>query len=296
MFIFYNKKYGKNNMKKAIQIIYKNIAKLFFGTGIGKIKIISKINKYMITKLNPNFVIIDDIKYFLDKNDSLGLSITKIHEESETKLIKKEIHEGDYVIDVGAHIGYFTLIFSKIVGEKGKVFSFEAEPSNFEILKKNLKENNIKNVICENAIISDKIGKLKLFTSDSSTGNRLFSDNKNKFIEIESNTLDNYFEKEMKKIHFVKLDIQGSEPLAIRGMEKILKKNNSLKIMLEWWPNGIKKIGEDPESHLKSLEELGYQILEIDDKNEKITPTNIEELIKKYPNKEIEDINLICKK
>ena len=283
-------------MKKIIQIIYKNIAKLFFGTGIGKIKIISKIYKYLTSKLKPDFIIINNIKYFLDKHDSLGLSITNIHEKTETELVKQEIHEGDYVVDVGAHIGYFSLIFSKIVGKQGKVFSFEAEPSNFEILKKNLEENNIQNVICENIAISDKIGKIKLFTSESSTGNRLFSSKGSNFIEVESNTLDNYFGTKIKNIKFIKLDIQGGEPLAIKGMEKIIENNNSLKIMLEWWPNGIKKLGENPESHLELLEGVGYQILEIDDKNRKIIPTNIKELVKKYSNTKIEDINLLCKK
>jgi len=283
-------------MKKIIQIIYKNIAKLFFGTGIGKIKIISKVNKYFTSKLKPDFIIINNIKYFLDKHDSLGLSITNIHEKTETELVKQEIQEGDYVVDVGAHIGYFSLIFSKIVGKQGKVFSFEAEPSNFEILKKNLKENNIQNVICENIAISDKIGKIKLFTSESSTGNRLFSSKGGNFIEVESNTLDNYFGTKIKNIKFIKLDIQGGEPLAIKGMKKIIEENNSLKIMLEWWPNGIKKLGENPESHLELLEGVGYQILEIDDKNRKTIPTSIKQLVKKYSNTKIEDINLLCKK
>jgi len=283
-------------MKKIIQIIYKNIAKLFFGTGIGKIKIISKVNKYFTSKLKPDFIIINNIKYFLDKHDSLGLSITNNHEKTETELVKQEIQEGDYVVDVGAHIGYFSLIFSKIVGKQGKVFSFEAEPSNFEILKKNLKENNIQNVICENIAISDKIGKIKLFTSESSTGNRLFSSKGGNFIEVESNTLDNYFGTKIKNIKFIKLDIQGGEPLAIKGMKKIIEENNSLKIMLEWWPNGIKKLGENPESHLELLEGVGYQILEIDDKNRKTIPTSIKQLVKKYSNTKIEDINLLCKK
>lgn len=283
-------------MKNKLQRIYKNFSKLFYGTGIGKNRIVSKTNRYFTSQLKPDFIEIDNIKYFLDKTDSLGLSISHIHEKTETDFIKKEIHEGDIVVDVGAHIGYFTLIFSKLVGDNGKVYSFEADPTNFEILMKNLEVNKIKNVTCENFAISDKNGKVKLFNANSSTANRLFSSEDENFIEIESITLDEYFQDKNMKIDFLKLDIQGAEPLAMKGMKELFKKNQPLKILLEWWPNGIKKLGEEPESHLKFLENKGYQISEIDDKNREILETNVKQLMKKYPNKQIEDINLICKK
>jgi FkbM family methyltransferase len=281
-------------MKKIIQTIFRKIAMLFFGTGISKNKTIHKTYSYFTKQLKPEFVEIDGLKYYLDDKDSLGLSISQTHEKTETKIVKQIVKEGDIVIDVGAHIGYYTLIFAKIVGTKGKVFAFEANKKNFDILEKNVLKNNFKNVICENMIISDKIGKVQMYSLDSSTANRLFDEGDNDKIEVDSITLDEYFKQQSKKINFIKLDIQGAEPLAIKGMNQIMENNSEIKIIQEWWPDGIKKFDIEPTEHIINLEKKGYDIIEIDDIQNKIIKTNSEKLIKKYPNKKIQDINLFC--
>ncbi len=284
-------------MKKIFHKLYKKSTKKLYGTGIGKFKLVNKINRYFVSQLKPDFVEIDGFRVFLDKNDSLGLSMNKMHEKMEREIVINEIKEGSIVVDVGAHIGYYTLLFSKIVGEKGKVFSFEAEPTNFKILKRNIEYNDCKNVICVNKAVSNKSDKIKLYTSNnSSAGNRFFETNNSKSIIIESITLDNYFKTFLDDIDFIKLDIQGAEPLAIEGMKSIIKNNKKLIIMQEWWPDGIKKLKRDPKNHLKELTDMGFKLIEVDELNEKINEISIEELIKKYPNEKIDDINLICKK
>ena len=283
-------------MKRVIQKIFSKTAKSFFGTGIGKNKMVHKSYTYFTGQLKPDFVEIDGFKYFLDEKDSLGLSVSHIHEKTETGIIKKEIQKGDIVIDVGAHIGYHTLIFAKLVGKEGRVYAFEANYENFKILQKNVRENNFENVICENKIISDKVGKVEMFSLDSSTANRLFDEGNNKKTEVESISLDQYFKEKLEKVDFVKLDIQGAEPLAVKGMEKIMDRNPKMKILQEWWPDGIKKLGNDPEKYLIELEDLNYKIIEIDDVHQKLIKTTSKELMSKYPNKQIQDINLFCTK
>ena len=267
---------------------------LFFGTGISKNKTIHKTYSYFTKQLKPEFVEIEGLKYYLDDKDSLGLSVSRTHEKTETEIVKQVVKEGDIVIDVGAHIGYYTLIFAKIVGNKGKVFAFEANKKNFEVLEKNVLKNNFKNIICENMIVSDKIGKVQMYSLDSSTANRLFDEGNNENIEVDSITLDEYFKKRSKKIDFIKLDIQGAEPLAIKGMNKIIEDNSELKIIQEWWPDGIKKFDIEPTEHIINLQKKGYEIIEIDDTQNELIKTTSEKLIKKYPNKKIQDINLFC--
>ena len=63
-----------------------------------------------------------------------------------TDVVTKEIQPGDTVLDLGANIGYFTLLFAKLVGNNGIVFAFEPEPQNIALLTKNIKINNYKNV------------------------------------------------------------------------------------------------------------------------------------------------------
>jgi FkbM family methyltransferase len=291
-------------MKKLIFALYKNIIKLFYGSNLSKYDIVRKTSRYMNEQLHPEFVEIDGNKIYLDENDSLFLSSSILHEKTIVNLVKNEIKKGDVVIDIGAHIGYYTVLFAKLVGPEGKVFAFEASPTNFEVLKKNVSVNGYQNVILNNKAVSDKNGKLTLYiTGRTSTENFLFkpenfidSSKIKNTIEIDSITLDNYFQDFKGEINFLKMDISGAEPRVIKGMNSILNKNTSLKIQQEWWPNAIRTHGFEPDSHLKLLTQMGYKIYEIDGTNNKLNLATSDDLMKKYPNSKLEDINIFCKK
>ena len=288
-----------SKMKKKIHAIYKKFFKIFIGTNIGRYGIVRKLARFLSYNLKPDWVEIEGEKMYLDKVDALSLSINGIHEKIITNLIKKEIHSGDVVLDIGAHIGYYTLQFANLVGSTGKVYAFEPEPKNFELLKKNVQINKHDNVVLIQKIVSDKDGIVEFFISKfDSIGNKLFKSNEaGSSIKIESTTLDEYFKDLKKKIDFIKMDIQGGEGKAILGMKNLLKENKNLKIIQEWWPDALKQNNTNPEDHLKFLQHIGYKIYEIDGTIKKdILPITIEQLLEKYPNSLIEDINLFCKK
>ena len=288
-----------SKMKKKIHAIYKKSFKIFIGTNIGRYGIVRKLQRFANSNLKPDWVEIEGEKMYLDKVDALSLSINGIHEKIITNLIKKEIHSGDVVLDIGAHIGYYTLQFANLVGSTGKVYAFEPEPKNFELLKKNVQINKHDNVVLIQKIVSDKDGIVEFFISKfDSIGNKLFKSNEaGSSIKIESTTLDEYFKDLKKKIDFIKMDIQGGEGKAILGMKNLLKENKNLKIIQEWWPDALKQNHANPEDHLKFLQHIGYKFYEIDGTIKKdILPITIEQLLEKYPNSLIEDINLFCKK
>tara|TARA_Y100001936_G_scaffold187757_1_gene185813 strand:- start:3749 stop:4651 length:903 start_codon:yes stop_codon:yes gene_type:complete len=291
-------------MKTFLFSLYKKGIKLFIGSNISKYGVVRKTSRYMNRNLHPEFVEIDGNKIFLDENDSLLLSSGITHEKTVINLVKNEIKKGDVVIDIGAHIGYYTVLFAKLVGPEGKVFAFEASPKNFEILKKNVDMNGYKNVVCNNKAVSDKNGKLTLYmTGRTSTENFLFkpenftdSTTIKNTVEIESITLDDYFTDFKDKINFLKMDISGAEPRVIKGMKSLLEKNVNMKIQQEWWPNAIRTHGFEPDTHLKLLINKGYNIFEIDGANNEINLVTIDYLMKKYPNSKLEDINIFCTK
>jgi len=112
-------------------------------------------------------------------------------------LIKKYIQRGAVVLDAGAKIGYFTLIFARLVGDEGKVFAFEPAPENFALLKKNVEINGYQNVVIEQKAISNKTGKARLYLYEDHKGkHRIFDPGEGQqFIEIETIRLDDYFEQ-----------------------------------------------------------------------------------------------------
>ena len=286
--------------KKTIQNLYRKfIKKMSHGHGFGKNPIIKKFLKNIEGNLKTEFAEIQGSKMFLDPGDSLNLSINGVYGELDTQIVREQIKEGDIVIDVGANIGYYTLIFAQLVGKKGKVFAFEPEPKNFEILRKNIEINNYDNVIAEQKIISDKCGKMKLYVSDSDiVGHRIQQmGNSKKFVEVESVTLDEYMKKLNleEKINFIKIDVEGAEPKVLEGSKNILEKNDNLKIFTEFNREVIKKYNSKPEDMLLLLIKNNFQFFLPNYKtntlslSEKDTLLNSNELLK-------ENLNILCKK
>ena len=273
--------------------------KFSFGYGISKFYPIKIIMKKIESNFKSDYAIVQGSKMFLDPGDSLDLSINGVYGELDTKIIREEIHEGDIVIDVGANIGYYTLIFAQLVGSSGKVFAFEPEPKNFEILKKNIEINNYQNIVAEQKIVSDKSGIVKLFIAEHGiVGHRINQEKSSqKFIEVESIILDNYIKKLNldNKINFIKIDVEGSEPKVLEGTKEIIQKSNQLKIFTEFNREVVKEYGIEPKEMIDLFYRNGFKIYLPNYKENKINLTNVNELL---TSKEtlLENINLLCKK
>ena len=289
-------------MKKYIFEKYLGFLKKYSrGHGLGKNPLLRPIFKKTNQYLKPNVVLVQNQKMFLDPKDSLQLSVNGIYGEFETEIVKNEIKSDDVVIDVGAHIGYFTLLFADLVGPKGKVFSFEPEPKNFELLKKNIEINNHQNVIPNNKVVSDKNEKCILYTFTSSSGaNRIYKPENNqeaKPIESESKSLDEYFKNSpyLDKIKLVKVDVEGAELSVLKGMQNLLEKNLDIKLILEFNPYFILEMGKKPEDFLNFLFSKNFQIFFIDNDNHKLRKLNsITQLDDQVFKKDV--VNLFCKK
>ena len=290
---------GIKIMKKIIAKIYRLVAKSLVGTGLLKYNIFIKTSRFLTVKLKPDFVTINGNKLYLDKLDVLSLSTYGPHGKLSEDLFAKEIKPGDVVVDVGAHIGSYTLVFAKLVGPTGKVFAFEPHKENFALLKKNIEINGYQNIIVENKAISHITGKAKFYLgTEFYLYGALFKPQRfDDVVDVNTVTLDDYFKNFNEKINFVKMDICGGEGRAFQGMNLILDANPDVKIFHEWWPWGINQYGiSNPEEHLKLLDSNNYKIFKIDGKENAIIQTTVEELTKSYPISKREDTNLFCKK
>lgn len=247
----------------------------------------------------PEFVMAEGHKIYLDSKDSLGLSLDPNYESQETQLLKKIIKKNSTVIDIGANIGYFTLLLAKLVGPDGKVFSFEPDPNNFSILEKNVKVNGYSNVVLTQKAISDKTETTKLYLCKYSNGmHRIYeSEMCEGHVEIESSRLDDFF-KSIKfdgEVNFIKIDTEGSEVKVIHGIKNILKANKDIKILVEFEPGSIVQSGYLPKELLTEIRSHGFKIIPLESKNI-LKEISTEELLKKYNEKNLTYVNLFCNK
>jgi len=162
-----------------------------------------------------------------DQGISTELKTFKTHEPLTTYLVKKNVHEGMTVIDIGSNIGYYAILESKLVGNKGKIVAIEPVKTNFSYLIKNIKLNKLKNLELINIAMSNKNGTVKMIDDNYSNWSRVVEDisiDKNhKFFHIKTSS-GNILLKKYKRVDCVRMDIEGYESTVIDGSLKILKK------------------------------------------------------------------------
>lgn len=270
-------------MQKLVFSIYKRIVKIFSGHDIGRIYAIWIVHRSIVSWLKPTFVEIQGHKMFLDPKDSLRLSIFP-YEPVETELVKREVKKGDIALNIGANIGYYTLILARLVGQEGKIYAFEPDPDNFALLTKNVEINNYQNVILEEKAVSNRTGKGRLYLSKYNKGDHRVYDcyDGRGSIEIEVTRLDDYFKGYNGKIDFIKLDVQGAEGGVIQGMLSLLEKTKNLKMLTEIWPPGLEKFGTGFKKYLRLLLEYGFKLYYINEEERKIEPITISQLLRIY--------------
>lgn len=202
----YNKKIWKD---------YKRLNKLVTAAGSEQ-SLIGPFNYYDLRKLGFNL----DLYYA-----QFGVFLTYCLKQYEYGDICK-VKEGDYVIDGGACFGDSALYFADLAGKNGKVFSFEFVENNIEIFNKNLDLNPKHKKRIE--LIERPIGKNstdKLYGTDNGPGSSISTEYSENSKEYTTMSIDDMVEqKNVEKIDFIKLDIEGSEVDTLQGAEKTIKK------------------------------------------------------------------------
>lgn len=182
------------------------------------------------------------------------------YELEKQKLFEKIVKEGDIVYDIGAHVGFYTLLASELVGERGKVFAFEPLPRNLYFFKKHTVLNSCSNIEIIEAAVSDKEGRVSFSEGESSFTGKLNEEGRLKVISI---TLDDLL-KEGKILppNIIKIDVEGAEYQVLKGAFDILKKYKPALIL------SIHNV-ESFTNCISFLEGLNYQLESIDDENYK---------------------------
>ena len=161
------------------------------------------------------------------------------------------------IVDIGSHIGLYTIKSSAEMGKSGLIISVEPHPVNFTLLRINLDLNNLKNVLTVNLIASDKNGREKLYLSESSAlCSTLFKEGG--YIEVNARRLDSILQKlGITEIDIVKIDVEGSELNVLQGIGDYLKRVKAIVVAAYHYE------GEEQEIS-RFLLKMGFKILVAD--------------------------------
>ena len=233
----------------------------------------------------------DGLILLLDEKDSLALSFNLVYEPEETALVKQTIQSDMRIIDIGANIGYYTTLFSKLA-TNGTVYAFEPDESNFRLLEKNCSLNELNNVELFNYAVGHEVCSRELFLSEHNMGDhRLYPiEESRSFSLVKMITIDQFL-KSKKPFDFIKMDIQGFEMNALQGMNGRITQDAPI-LLLEVWPEALLKNNVKPLDMLLWLNNHRYEVFDANDLKTKISLTESSNWIES-----IEDhANIFCKK
>jgi FkbM family methyltransferase len=178
----------------------------------------------------------------------------------ETRLFRNLLRPGMRVVDVGANVGLYTLLTSRLVGEAGRVYAFEPEPTLFASMRDNCVANQAVNVTPVQCALGDSAGHVRFYRNAFNSGdNRLGGLGwTGEAVEVEVARLDDVLTD--RRVDFIKMDVQGYEFAVFRGMDSILASNPRVEIYFEFWPYGLRAAGSDPDEVLEFLCSRAFRI------------------------------------
>lgn len=161
------------------------------------------------------------------------------HENWLLELAKNLLKSGDIFIDVGCHVGKYSIFLANYVGPEGKVFAIDANPENIRAIKKNAELNEFANIAIINTAVADTDGERNFYLSRwSGQGSLIQSDARKESVVMTTATLDTLLWS-IDKIDLIKMDIEGTELEAIKGAKLTLKKTR--KLIIECHNEGNRK-------------------------------------------------------
>ena len=193
------------------------------------------------------------------------------YEPEVTDALRSVASEGRTVVDVGANVGYHTLNCAVLVGKAGRVYAFEPNPDVFRYLALNVTENGAANVVTVPLAVARTSGLLAFERPDLERGylsDRLSSNTSSLMIEAVS--LDDYFRQQgWPTVDLIKIDIEGAESSALRGMTELSRRNPEMQVVLEFNLSAIRRAGESAESLREALWGLGFRTANVVEKRGK---------------------------
>lgn len=221
---------------------------------------LSQINKHKrFFSTAPHLYVHDE----QDLHVSRSIRETGCWEAYETQLLLAALPDNGVCIDVGANIGYYSVL-AGLRADKGQVHSFEPEARNFALLQQNITLNHLSNVMAYPAALSDHCGDGEIFLNPDNWGDHQIYDNQTARERSNISLLKgDEALASLPGFHVLKIDTQGAEFQVLSGLQALIQRSLmnfefSVSMIIEFWPKGLMRSGASAEQLLNVL--LSYQL------------------------------------
>jgi FkbM family methyltransferase len=187
----------------------------------------------------PGYVICHGLRLHYPPHDPTTVVSILLHGdyEPETRaVVQKSLKPGMTFVDLGANIGYFTVIAGKSISPGGRVYAFEPLPPIADYLERNIRENGLQDVVrVERLAVSDQSGVVRFSAGETSSVGAHIADTSGAGIDVPTVSLDDHFARAgWPRVDFVKMDIEGAELAALRGMRELARRSQRLTLVFEF--------------------------------------------------------------
>lgn len=201
--------------------------------------------------------------------EAIGYILGWQHEADVIRVFRTFLTQRSVVLDIGANFGLYTALSASIVKEHGRLYAFEGNPRVFESLQRTIVANDLyfnSNIVSANLLMSSESGRGRLYYSANLPSGGTMSDvmllgGKRHSVEVEMTTVDDFLPSDLR-VDLVKIDVEGHEPLVLRGMERTIARSPDIRIVIEFAENLLAHTVE-PADFLDQIRALGFAICHV---------------------------------
>ena len=199
------------------------------------------------------------ITLYPDSSESMWLLYNVVMDWPEFPFIARYLRSGDTAIDIGANIGVYALWISRFLGQNGTLVAFEPVTETFLRLSEQVFRNGLDRIVLERRAVTSVSGSMRITTGKDMENHVLMNAAASDGGEVvESVTLDEYIRStSIQEVHFLKIDVEGAEPLVLDGADTLLRQKRIAVIQLEVGAHW-KRYGRDLASMAETLRQYGY--------------------------------------
>jgi FkbM family methyltransferase len=188
------------------------------------------------------------------------------HEPGTVRWMKDYLQAGSVAIDVGAHIGYFTVLMARLAGRYGAVYALEPAQDNLQLLQRNVNRNRLRNVTVIPSAAGNKSMVRELRLGSNSDGYGFYTPEQatRGTVPVAQVRLDDL---SVGPVDLIKIDVEGAELDVLEGMTEILSRNPSVSLIVEWSPLCLRNAGHSTRELPDYLHKLGFKPIVVDDRS-----------------------------